>query len=154
MNTIRELGDLVRGLGEELGLAIETDGKTFIFTYDELYECAISADEASSRVELRTLLCLVGDENRDAIFERALQLNLNRQRTQGAIIALSGEVLSLRTRILDQSLDRAKLGAALAQFIETARDIRHELVNTGAEAPTAGGLPFAGEAEQFVVIQP
>lgn len=154
LSTLRQLDDLVRGLGAELGLAIETDGKSLIFTYDEIYECAIGADETRPYIELRTLLCILAEAARTDAFEHALGLNLNRGRTQGAIIALSDEVLSLRTRLPAQTLNRATLGEALAQFIETAREMRRELVAAGAEPATAGGLPFAGEAEQLVVIQP
>lgn len=148
------LNDLLCRIGDDFDFEVESDGNTLIFTYADLYDCWITADEANDLFEVRTQLCLVDDARRDQIYGEALRLNLNFDHTQGATIALSNNVLLLRAEHTARSLDRERLTDALARLIAAAGRIRERLLGADADMMTDGANVFAHQTEHLVILRP
>jgi hypothetical protein len=151
METRLQLSELMHAIAAEAGAEVEEDGIHLVLPYDEIHECRVSVSEDGERIGFSAPLCRVRD-NPERMFESALALCLHAARTRGASICLheNPEALVLHSAQPVGRLNQDWLSTTLAQFIDTARALRHEL--TANDAPRSA--PALAVASGISILWP
>jgi hypothetical protein len=145
MSQIAERDFVLRALeklGREIGVGV-VDGN-LIFPFDDFFECVLTPSHEGARVVMEAPLLIVPESRRNAIFRKAMRLNIDPALVADGALYLDREtsalVLRAEAHVGAESGDG--LSRRAAGFIEAARHVLEEVAsNDGAASERSEADP-------------